>query len=262
MASSAFSKRPRCFCTRPSNWLYVQNQHKWVFSGTKNFLHSANLQAIIRAAGFLQVLPMSSSKKLLLGTGLRQLAKMSTSLKSPDGLKDAECEKGSCPTSRPFCMYLWLTLSCPRKNLNFSKSSFRTVPPQYAQLLPWEQWGIPCTHCCNPPYHCSEGAAQEVQDACQGCCKAVWGVEESPRSSRFSRNCLNKRWCYGLQGGDWADSTDAPRIPEGSWQGNCLDVQATEETAVRWHTVPMRSHLPWDAQAWLVGCSKWSSEQR
>ncbi len=45
-------------------------------------------------AGFLRVPPKSSFKKLLLGTGLWQYAKMSTSLKSPDGLKDAECEKG------------------------------------------------------------------------------------------------------------------------------------------------------------------------
>ncbi len=45
-------------------------------------------------AGFLQVLLRSSFKKLLLGTGLWHHAKMSTSLKSPDGLKDAECEKG------------------------------------------------------------------------------------------------------------------------------------------------------------------------
>jgi hypothetical protein len=56
-------------------------------------LHSANLQATIQAAGFLRVLPKSPFKKLLLGTGLWQYAKMSTSLKSPDGLKDAECEK-------------------------------------------------------------------------------------------------------------------------------------------------------------------------
>jgi hypothetical protein len=62
--------------------------------GTKKFLHSANLQATIQAAGFLRVLPKSLFKKLLLGTGLWQYAKMSTSLKSPDGLKDAECEKG------------------------------------------------------------------------------------------------------------------------------------------------------------------------
>jgi hypothetical protein len=45
-------------------------------------------------AGFLRVLSKSSFKKLLLGTGLWQYAKMSTSLKSPDGLKDAECKKG------------------------------------------------------------------------------------------------------------------------------------------------------------------------
>jgi hypothetical protein len=45
-------------------------------------------------AGFLRVLPKSSFKKLLLGTGLWHHAKMSTSLKSPDGLKDTECKKG------------------------------------------------------------------------------------------------------------------------------------------------------------------------
>jgi hypothetical protein len=57
-------------------------------------LHSANLQATIPTAGFLRVLPKSSFKKLLLDIGLWQHAKMSTSLKSPDGLQDAECEKG------------------------------------------------------------------------------------------------------------------------------------------------------------------------
>ncbi len=57
-------------------------------------MHSANLQSAISTAGFLQVPPKSSFKKLLLGTGLWQHAKMSTALKSPDGLKDAECKKG------------------------------------------------------------------------------------------------------------------------------------------------------------------------
>ncbi len=57
-------------------------------------MHSANLQATIQTAGFLQVPPKSSFEKLLLGTGLWQFAKMSISLKSPDGLKDAECKKG------------------------------------------------------------------------------------------------------------------------------------------------------------------------
>jgi hypothetical protein len=50
--------------------------------------------AIIQTAGFLRVPPKSPFKKLLLDTGLWQYAKMSTSLKSPDGLKDAECKKG------------------------------------------------------------------------------------------------------------------------------------------------------------------------
>jgi hypothetical protein len=45
-------------------------------------------------AGFLRVPPKSSFKKLLLGTRLWHHAKMSTSLKSPDGLKNAECKKG------------------------------------------------------------------------------------------------------------------------------------------------------------------------
>jgi hypothetical protein len=40
------------------------------------------------------VLSKSPFKKLLLGTGLWQYTKMSTPLKSPNGLKDAECKKG------------------------------------------------------------------------------------------------------------------------------------------------------------------------
>jgi hypothetical protein len=57
------------------------------FGGDQEILHSANLQSTIQAAGFLQVLPKSSFKKLLLGTGLWQQTKMSTFLKSPGGLK-------------------------------------------------------------------------------------------------------------------------------------------------------------------------------
>ncbi len=94
MSSSAFSKRLQFFCTRPSNWLYVQNRHKQVFWGTKYFLHSVNLQATIWMAGFLWVPPKSFFKKLLLGTKFWQHAKISTSLKSLDRLKDTECKKG------------------------------------------------------------------------------------------------------------------------------------------------------------------------
>jgi hypothetical protein len=102
MSSSAFSERLKIFCTRPSNRLCTCgiNTSKF-FPGTKIFLHSANLQATIQAAGFLRVLSKSSFKKLLLGTGLWQHAKMSTSLKSPDGLKNAECERGQLSNRPP-----------------------------------------------------------------------------------------------------------------------------------------------------------------
>jgi hypothetical protein len=57
-------------------------------------LHSVNFQATISTARFLRVPPKSSFKKCLLGTRLWHHAKMSTSIKSPDRLKDAECKKG------------------------------------------------------------------------------------------------------------------------------------------------------------------------
>ncbi len=52
-------------------------------------------------AGFLQVPPKSPFKKLLLGTRLWHHAKMSTSLKSPDGLKDTKCKKGQLSHQPP-----------------------------------------------------------------------------------------------------------------------------------------------------------------
>ncbi len=60
-------------------------------------------QAAIQVAGFLQVPPMSPFKKLLLGTGLWHYTyvKMSTNLRSPDMLKDAECEKGQLSQRPP-----------------------------------------------------------------------------------------------------------------------------------------------------------------
>ncbi len=56
-------------------------------------------------AGFLWVPPESSFKKLLLGTELCKHAKMSTFLKSLDGLKDAECKKGQL-SHRPPISYV------------------------------------------------------------------------------------------------------------------------------------------------------------
>jgi hypothetical protein len=92
MSSSAFSKRLK-FLYQTIQSVIRAKLAQASFFGTKKFLHSANLQAAIPTAGFLRVTP-TSFKKLLLDTGLWQHAKMNTSLKSPDGLKDAECEKG------------------------------------------------------------------------------------------------------------------------------------------------------------------------
>jgi hypothetical protein len=88
--------RDRTFTARPSNQPYVRVGTSKSFFGTKKFLHSANLQATIQAAGFLRVPPKSPLKKLLLGTGLwhHTYVKLSTNLKSPDMLKDAKCKKG------------------------------------------------------------------------------------------------------------------------------------------------------------------------
>jgi hypothetical protein len=93
MLSSAFSERPK-FLYQTTQSVVRAESAQASFWGTKKFLHCANLQAAIPMAGFLRVPPKSSFKKLLLGTGLWQYAKMSTSLKSPDGLKDVECKKG------------------------------------------------------------------------------------------------------------------------------------------------------------------------
>ncbi len=138
---------------------------------------------------------------LLLGTGLWQHAKMSTSLKSPDGLKDAECEKGQLSHRPPIPYIPVVDIVIPKEE-----------PQHYKVKLPdASHLSMPIySHGNNEEYlvhivavlHITKGAAQDVQDACQGCCEMVRGVEESPRSRRCSRNRLDKHGCYGLQGGD------------------------------------------------------------
>ncbi len=60
----------------------------------QDFFALCELLSHYSSGGFLRVPPKFSFKKLLLSTGLWQYTKMSTTLKSPDGLKDAECKKG------------------------------------------------------------------------------------------------------------------------------------------------------------------------
>jgi hypothetical protein len=93
----------------------MRNRHKQVYFGTKKFSYSANLQAAIRTAGLLWVLPKSSFKKLLLGTGLWHPAKKGTSLKSLDGLKDAECKKGQLSHWPPIPYVPVIDIIMPKK---------------------------------------------------------------------------------------------------------------------------------------------------
>jgi hypothetical protein len=85
------------------------------FSGTKKFLLSANLQATIQAAGLLQVLPKSSFKNLLLGTGLWHYTKMSTTLKSPNRLKNAKCKKGQLSNRLPILYVAEVDIITPKE---------------------------------------------------------------------------------------------------------------------------------------------------
>jgi hypothetical protein len=69
--------------------------------GPRNFCILQIFKPPFKRLGSYKVLPKSSFKKLLLGTRLWQHAKMITFLKSPEGLTDAECEKGQLSNLLP-----------------------------------------------------------------------------------------------------------------------------------------------------------------
>jgi hypothetical protein len=72
-------------------------------------------------AGSLWVPPKSSFKKFLLGTGLWQHAKMSTSLKIPDELKDAECKKGQLSNWLPIPYMPLIDIVIPKEEPQYYK---------------------------------------------------------------------------------------------------------------------------------------------
>jgi hypothetical protein len=105
-SSSAFSERPKLLYQTIQSVVRAELPQARFF-GTKKFLHSANLQAAISMAGFLQNPPKSSFKKLLLGTRLWHHTKMSISLKSPDRSKVSECKKGQLSHWPPMLYVPW-----------------------------------------------------------------------------------------------------------------------------------------------------------
>jgi hypothetical protein len=154
-------------------------------------------------AGFLRVPPKASFKKFLLGTGLWQHAKMSTSLKSPDGLKDAECKKGQ-PSHRPPIPYVPVVYIVMPKE---EPQIFKIKLPDASHLsMPIYSRGN------NKEYPAHIVAVHRVINQkglpkkCRVLAKAdvKWSeaLKKSPRSRGFLRHRLDKRRCYGPQGGD------------------------------------------------------------
>jgi hypothetical protein len=149
MSSNAFCKRPNL--SVPDNPISCTCRIgiSKFFSGTKKFLHVANLQATMQAAGFLQVLPKSSFKKLLLSIRLWQHAKMSTTLKSPDRLKNSKCKKWQLGNQKPIPYVTETDIVMPKEE----PQSLKVFPPQHAHILPWEHQEIPYAHSCSPSNH-------------------------------------------------------------------------------------------------------------
>jgi hypothetical protein len=133
-------------------------------------LHSANLQATIQAAGFLQVPTKSSFKKLLLGTGLWQYAKMSTTPKSSEGLKNAECKKGQLSNRPPIPYIPVVDIVTPKEE----PQSLKVKLPNESHLnMPIYSHGNTKEYLAHIVAVLriidQKRAGQEVQDACQGC---------------------------------------------------------------------------------------------
>ncbi len=67
----------------------------------RNFCTLQIFKPLFKRLGFYKSCQSFSFKKLLLSTGLWQYTKMSTTLKSSDGLKNAECKKGQLSNRPP-----------------------------------------------------------------------------------------------------------------------------------------------------------------
>jgi hypothetical protein len=120
---------------------------------------------------------------------------MSTSLKSPDGLKDAEYEKGQLSHRPPILCIPMVDVVTPKEESQI----FKIKLPDASHL------SMPIYSCGNNEEHLLHivaGATQEVPSACQGCCVMVRGIDESLGSRGILRHHLDDRRCYGPQGGD------------------------------------------------------------
>jgi hypothetical protein len=240
----------------------VQNQHNKFFSGTKKILQSVNLQATTQVAGFLRVLLKSSFKKLLLGTGLWQHAKMSTTLKTLDGWNNAECKKGQL-SNRPPIPYM------PELDIVTLKEEPQTLKVK----LPDK------SHLNTPIYSC--GNTKEYLAHIVAVLQII-DQKGLPKKCRMLPKTVVK-WSKALKNlFEAAGSQDtilvnvdvqARKVKIEQTQQMLQEVQKAHDKAIAKTyeqmrtscpvtTVPMGLHLPQDARAQLVGWSKRSSDQR
>ncbi len=175
----------------------------------------------MQAVWFLQVLPRSLFKRLVLSTTLWQHAKMSTILKSPKGLKDLECKKGQL-SSWPIIRYI------PQKDLVttkevFWKASRSSVPMGLSSTSPTSPKGTPRNTLCTSlqPY-----VSSTKRDSM--CSAGSWPrpLTRWPECQRSYRRLLQPSACFPRM--RWSPAswrvgrcTDATRIPEGLRQDNC-----------------------------------------
>ena len=89
-------------------------------------------------AGLLGVPLKSPFKKLLLGTRLWQYAKMSTSLKSPNGLKDAECKKGQLSHQPPIPYLPVVDVVMPKEEPQLFKVKLPDASHLSIPIYSWE----------------------------------------------------------------------------------------------------------------------------
>jgi hypothetical protein len=174
------------------------NRHKQVFFEQEIFAFCKS-----SSRHFNGWVPTSFAEVYFQETPARYRTPAACQKESPDGLKDDECEKGQLSHWLPIPYNPVVDVVTPKEVPQIFKVKLPDVchlsMPIYSR---GNNQGIPHAHCCGPPSHQAEGAAQEVLSACQGCCETVRGVEESPRSHGILRHRLDDCRCYGPLGGN------------------------------------------------------------
>jgi hypothetical protein len=201
--------------------------------GPRNFCTLQIFKPPSKHLGFYKFRKVSFQEALL-GTGLWQYAKMSTSLKSPDGLKDTECKNGQLSHQPPIPYIPVVDVVTPKEEPQLYKvklpdASHLSIPiysrennKEYlahvvAVLCIIKQKGL--------PKKCRVLAKAVVRQS-----KALKILQEAAESRDTISMCL-----WTLRPARWRLNRchRCSKKPRRLTQGNCRDVQATEEPAVR-----------------------------